>query len=96
MQGHIQCVLTQTKDHYRYAAFELSFPAFHKLSGAPVYIPHRPARVIGVITDSTSHGSQQGEEHTYAAWSLAASLTRMVDWLSEVAGPWRDGPAARG
>ena len=87
MRGHIQCVLTRTKRHYSYCAFELSFPAFHKLSGAPVYIQRDREYVIGVITDSTSHGSLQGAEHTYASWSLAASLTPLVNWLYEVTEP---------
>ena len=91
MGGHIQCVLTRETGPYRYAAYELSFPAFHNLSGAPVYRDRVRQQVIGVITDSTSYGSTEGEEHIYAAWSLAAALVPLRPWIEEVAGaekPW--------
>ena len=91
MGGHIQCKLTRETGPYRYAAYELSFPAFHNLSGAPVYRDWVRRQVIGVITDSTSYGSTEGEEHIYAAWSLAAALVPLRPWIEEVAGgeePW--------
>ncbi|MCY3705419.1 MAG: trypsin-like peptidase domain-containing protein [Gammaproteobacteria bacterium] len=86
MAGHIQCHLDWKKDHYRYRAYELSFPAFHNLSGAPVYRDWKRQHAIGVITDSISYGSTRGDEHTYAAWSLAASLVQLRLWIEEVVG----------
>lgn len=91
MGGHIQCKFTRETGPYRYAAYELSFPAFHNLSGAPVYRDWVRQQVIGVITDSTSYGSTEGNEHIYAAWSLAAALVPLRPWIEEVAGvekPW--------
>ena len=87
MGGHIQCILMRETGPYRYTAYELSFPAFHNLSGAPVYRDRRRHQVIGVITDSTSYGSTAGEEHIYASWSLAAALLPLRPWIEEVVGP---------
>ena len=38
-------------------------------------------RVCGV-----RHPQTQGDEHTYAAWSLALSLLQLRPWIEEVAG----------
>lgn len=86
MKGHIQCHLTRKTDRYEYDAYELSFPAFHNLSGAPVYRPRFPNRVIGVVTESTTYSSQQGNDHTSACWSLAAATWSLWPWVKEVTG----------
>ena len=84
MQGHIQCKLTRKTDHYAYSAYELSFPAFHNLSGAPLFRSWQRSQVIGVVTDSTTYSSEAGRSHTHASWTLASALLPLKDWISAV------------
>ena len=89
MRGHIQRHVLQNKTGYEYDAYELSFPAFHNLSGAPVFCPtgypgERTISAIGVITDSVSYSSEQEGLQIYASWSLAASFHPLKEWIVEI------------
>ena len=89
MRGHIQCHVLRKKTGYEYDAYELSFPAFHNLSGAPVFCPtgypgERSISAIGVITDSVSYSSEQEGLHIHASWSLAASFHPLKEWIVEI------------
>ena len=85
MSGHIQCHLNFRRGHYDYDAYELSFPAFHNLSGSPVFVVPAFGAVTGVITESVSYSSEYPGGHTAASWSIAASLLPLKNWIKEVA-----------
>ena len=85
MSGHIQCHLNYRRDHYDYGAYELSFPAFHNLSGSPLFIAPAFGEVLGVITDSVSYSSEYKGGHTAASWSIAASLFPLKSWITGIA-----------
>lgn len=89
MQGHIQCHFLRKKTSYEYRAYELSFPAFHNLSGTPLFCPtgypgEHTISAIGVITDSVSYSSEQEGLHIHASWSLAASFHPLKEWIVKV------------
>ena len=84
MQGHIQCKLNRRTDCYTYSAYELSFPAFHNLSGSPVFRSYARHEVVGVITDSTTYSSESHGSATHASWSLAAAMPPLNDWVHQV------------
>ena len=83
MQGHIQCKLNRKTDRYTYSAYELSFPAFHNLSGSPVFRSYARQEVIGVITDSTTYSSESRGSATHASWSLAAAMAPLNSWVDQ-------------
>ena len=83
MQGHIQCKLNRRTDRYAYSAYELSFPAFHNLSGSPVFRSYSRQEVVGVITDSTTYSSESGGSATHASWSLAAAIIPLNGWVDQ-------------
>ena len=84
MQGHIQCKMNRRTDCYTYSAYELSFPAFHNLSGSPVFRSYARQEVVGVITDSTAYSSESHGSATHASWSLAAAMPPLNDWVHQV------------
>ena len=84
MQGHIQCKLHRRTNRYAYSAYELSFPAFHNLSGSPVFRSYARQEVVGVITDSSTYSSEYRGTATHASWSLSAALTPLNGWVDQV------------
>ena len=84
MQGHIQCKLNRRTDRYTYSAYELSFPAFHNLSGSPVFRSYARHQVVGVITESATYSSAHDGFLTHASWSVAAAMTPLKDWVDRV------------
>jgi len=85
MGGRIQCLLEWRRAGYRYDACELSFPAFHNLSGSPVfYYPSVRESVFAVVTDATSYSSKSKRGHVSASWTMAADLLPLRGWIEEV------------
>ena len=87
MKGHIQAIYEHTSAGaaYGYKAYELSFPAFPGLSGAPVF-RHLNKRdlAIGIVTDRISYFAEQGQHETKAYLALAAALHPIADWIESI------------
>lgn len=85
--GTIQSRFVQVRNHFRYEAFELGFPAFHGLSGAPLLLNdtlyNTRDHVVGVVTDAVEYSSELKGQEVKAHWAVAASLTPLHDWITE-------------
>lgn len=85
MGGRIQCLLDWRRAGYRYDACELSFPAFHNLSGSPAfYCPSVRDSVFAVVTESASYSSESKGGHVAASWTIAADLLPLRGWIDEI------------
>ncbi len=87
MKGHIQAIYEHTSMDaaYRYGAYELSFPAFPGLSGAPVFRDlDKRDLAIGIVTDRISYFTEQGQHETKAYLALAAALHPIADWIESI------------
>ena len=95
MKGHIQMEFNRRPrgdSAYEYKAFELAFPAFPGQSGAPVILDHfrvpEPRKyAAGVVTESVSYSSAQGDSAGATAmghWAVGASLDAISDWLRQL------------
>ena len=85
MGGRIQCLLDWSRAGYRYDACELSFPAFHNLSGSPAfYYPSVRDSVFAVVTDSASYSSKSKGGHVSASWTVAADLLPLRGWIDDI------------
>jgi len=88
-KGHIQRIFNYREDVYDYLAYELGFPAFPGHSGSPVFLDTLRANnrnlAVGVVTNSVSYSSTQGDEVTASAsWALGAALLPLKDWLQSL------------
>lgn len=87
MKGHIQAIYEHTSSNssYRYHAYELSFPAFPGLSGAPVFRDwNKRDLAIGIVTDRVSYFTEQGGHETKAYLALAAALHPITNWIESL------------
>ena len=88
MKGHIQSINKHTSTsmsrHYRYHAYELSFPAFHGLSGAPVLRNLDRQTAIGIVTEQIFHSTEQDDQETKAYPTVAAALHPLADWIKSL------------
>ena len=89
MKGHIQAEYQHTSGdascRYKYKAYELSFPAFPGLSGAPVFRDwNERGLAIGIVTDRISYITEQGQHETKAYLALAAALHPIADWVRRI------------
>ena len=87
MKGHIQARYEHKSPdgRYRYSAYELSFPAFPGLSGAPVFRDwNKRDAAIGIVTDRISYFTEQGDHETKAYLALAAALHPIADWIKSL------------
>ena len=88
MKGHIQAHFQaegESYGGYRYAAYELAFPAFSGMSGSPVLREQNRHTVIGVVTASTTYASLGDRMNTRADWAVGAALPPLTEWLEVLA-----------
>lgn len=95
MKGHIQAIIEVQDAEYRYAAYELGFPAFGGLSGAPVffddmYVPYQENYVIGMVTESVQPVDEDNKI-TDLRWTHALDLGGVQPWLAEIDPRFRKG-----
>ena len=86
MKGHIQShFLADGKGYepYRYWAYELAFPSFPGLSGAPVCREESLNDVIAIVTASTRHARSNAQ----AYWAIGVALPALAEWLESLAPP---------
>ena len=88
MKGHIQAYTDIREDEYQYRAYELGFPSFGGLSGAPVffddlYRPYQENYVIGMVTESVRPANEEGGV-TDIRWTNAIDLAGVQKWLGEI------------
>ena len=88
MKGHIQSRLGTNGDQHE--EYELGFPAFSRLSGAPIFLDDtlypRDGRnsVVGVVIRSQVVRTQEDGLDSDTRWAIGVNLLSVQDWLGKI------------
>lgn len=90
MKGHIQAILDINEGGYRHKGYELGFPAFPQLSGAPIFLDDTlypiagRQHVIGMVTESVVIRETREDGDSDVRWARGLNLLEVQDWLGGI------------